>query len=106
MHSYLDGLDGRVYFVSLDNGFDDIKSVLNVLVVDRGIPPLILIKGPDPSCVTNGPVLEGLFLHVFAVEGSRPLETHGLSRIVETVLAVFHCVDVQQDGHAIGPGPG
>ena len=40
-----------------------------------------------------------------AVEGGRPLETHRLTRVVETVLAILHGVNVQQDGQAICIGP-
>ena len=103
--AYLKSLNGWVAFVSLDDGFDDFKGVLDVFVVDRRILGLFLVKGSDPSCITNGPVLKGLFGNVFAVESRSPLEAHGLTRVVETVLAVLHGVNVQQDGQAVGVGP-
>mmetsp|Transcript_1390 Transcript_1390/g.3206 ORF Transcript_1390/g.3206 Transcript_1390/m.3206 type:complete len:295 (+) Transcript_1390:1580-2464(+) len=101
----LKSLNGWVGFVSLDDGFDDFKGVLDVFVVDRRILGLFLVEGSDPSCVTNGPVLKGLFGDVFTVERRRPLETHGLTRVVETVLAVLHGMNVQQDGQAVGVRP-
>jgi hypothetical protein len=103
--AYLNGLDGRMKSIPPDDGFDDVEGVLDVLVVDRGIGGRFVVKGSDPSRVTDGPVLKGLFLNVLAVESRRPLESHGLARVVETVLAVLHGVDVQQDGQAVGIGP-
>ena len=105
LYTYLKSLNRGVGLVSLNDGFDDVEAVLNVLVVDGRIFCRVGIKGSDPTGITNGPVLKGLFLDVFAVQSGRPLEPQSLTRVVETVLAVLHGVNIQQDCQSIGIRP-